>query len=375
LTTLGIVGCFAGIFIGVFCFNPADMQTGVNGILEVLKGSFLVSGLGIGLSILLKFKQKETDLKNANNNITQDNFIPKLIQIIDKNDQTLQNVSEAITSLKTGLVGNEEGTLLTQIKMMRQDTSDNLSKLNRGFEQFSAHMVENNQKAFIEGLRQAMSDFNTKITEQFGDNFKELNAAVKDLVTWQGQYRISLEKLIEQETQSSKNLTEIVANNQKQYELLEKTNKSHQDAIEKQNEALEEIAEKYDEQLDKFKDFKDVAESLEETIKTSSDQIEILNSQQETMANTLKAMENIVPNANEQISKIIGDLKQGSEMLNKGLMEASAKLNTSLESELNSSLKTLGGHLAQLSTKFVQDYTPLTTKLQDIVNIAQKINK
>ena len=375
MTTLGIVGCFAGIFIGVFCFNPADMQTGVNGILEVLKGSFLVSGLGIGLSILLKFKQKETDLKNANNNITQDNFIPKLIQIIDKNDQTLQNVSEAITSLKTGLVGNEEGTLLTQIKMMRQDTSDNLSKLNRGFEQFSAHMVENNQKAFIEGLRQAMSDFNTKITEQFGDNFKELNHAVKDLVTWQEQYRISLEKLIEQETQSSDNLTTIAANNQKQYELLEKTNKTHQDAIEKQNEALEEIAKKYDEQLDKFKDFKDVAESLETTIKTSSDQIEILKSQQEVMKKVLQNMENIVPNANEQISKIIGDLKQGSEMLNKGLMEASAKLNTSLETELNNSLQSLGSQLIKLSSKFVQDYTPLTTKLQDIVNIAQKINK
>lgn len=351
------------------------MQTGVNGILEVLKGSFLVSGLGIGLSILLKFKQKETDLKNANNNITQDNFIPKLIQIIDKNDQTLQNVSEAITSLKTGLVGNEEGTLLTQIKMMRQDTSDNLSKLNRGFEQFSAHMVENNQKAFIEGLRQAMSDFNTKITEQFGDNFKELNHAVKDLVTWQEQYRISLEKLIEQETQSSDNLTTIAANNQKQYELLEKTNKTHQDAIEKQNEALEEIAKKYDEQLDKFKDFKDVAESLETTIKTSSDQIEILKSQQEVMKKVLQNMENIVPNANEQISKIIGDLKQGSEMLNKGLMEASAKLNTSLETELNNSLQSLGSQLIKLSSKFVQDYTPLTTKLQDIVNIAQKINK
>ena len=58
-------------------------------------------------------------------------------------------------------------------------------------------MVENNQKAFIEALRKAMEDFNAKITEQFGDNFKALNVAVKDLVVWQDKYKETLNNLIE----------------------------------------------------------------------------------------------------------------------------------------------------------------------------------
>ena len=54
--------------------------------------------------------------------------------------------------------------------------------------------AEQNNKAFIDSLRQAMEDLNTKLTEQFGDNFKELNRAVGKLLDWQENYKITIEK-------------------------------------------------------------------------------------------------------------------------------------------------------------------------------------
>ena len=52
-----------------------------------------------------------------------------------------------------------------------------------------------------------------------------------------------------------------------------------------------------------------------------------------------------------------------------------AKLDAALEQELNKSLKTMGEQLAALSEKFVQDYSPLTERLHDLVNLAnQKVN-
>ena len=40
-----------------------------------------------------------------------------------------------------------------------------------------------------------MKDFNTKINEQFGENFKELNSAVKELLIWQENYKNHVEAL------------------------------------------------------------------------------------------------------------------------------------------------------------------------------------
>ena len=44
-----------------------------------------------------------------------------------------------------------------------------------------------------------------------------------------------------------------------------------------------------------------------------------------------------------------------------------------LQKELNDSLEMLGRQLASLSNKFVDDYTPLTEKLQKVVEISKKI--
>ena len=52
-----------------------------------------------------------------------------------------------------------------------------------------------------------------------------------------------------------------------------------------------------------------------------------------------------------------------------------AKLDAALEHELNKSLKTMGEQLGALSEKFVQDYSPLTERLHDLVSIAEnKVN-
>ena len=56
-------------------------------------------------------------------------------------------------------------------------------------------MAENNAKSFIEALTATMNDFNTKLTEQFGENFKELNVAVGRLLEWQKQYMQTLDEV------------------------------------------------------------------------------------------------------------------------------------------------------------------------------------
>ena len=50
-----------------------------------------------------------------------------------------------------------------------------------------------------------MREFNTKINEQYGDNFKQLNQSVVAMLQWQEQYKAQLNTLItEQERTSQK---------------------------------------------------------------------------------------------------------------------------------------------------------------------------
>ena len=48
-------------------------------------------------------------------------------------------------------------------------------------------------KIFIEALNETMKDFNQKLSEQFGENFKQLNIAVGRLLEWQENYKQTVE--------------------------------------------------------------------------------------------------------------------------------------------------------------------------------------
>jgi hypothetical protein len=50
-----------------------------------------------------------------------------------------------------------------------------------------------------------------------------------------------------------------------------------------------------------------------------------------------------------------------------------ASLDAALQKELNQSLETLGRQLAALSQKFVDDYSPLTDKLRQIVQMTSRV--
>ena len=49
--------------------------------------------------------------------------------------------------------------------------------------------------AIIEELKAVIREFNEKISEQFGENFKQLNEAVGKLLDWQERYREHIETL------------------------------------------------------------------------------------------------------------------------------------------------------------------------------------
>jgi cell division septum initiation protein DivIVA len=82
--------------------------------------------------------------------------------------------------------------------------SEQSDRLTGAFNRHAENIAEANSKSLVSALSEVVRDFNARINEQFGDNFRQLNSAVERLVSWQVQYEQQLKALIEQETASSR---------------------------------------------------------------------------------------------------------------------------------------------------------------------------
>ena len=52
-------------------------------------------------------------------------------------------------------------------------------------------------KALVEAIETVIGEFNVKINEQFGENFKKLNEAVGKLLEWQENYYKQIEYMVQ----------------------------------------------------------------------------------------------------------------------------------------------------------------------------------
>ena len=84
------------------------------------------------------------------------------------------------------------------------ETKDALTKLNTSFNDFAQKVVAGIAPVLIGALENVISDFNNKITEQFGENFKQLNSAVGSMLEWQKEYKDHVNK-------STKALNDVVS--------------------------------------------------------------------------------------------------------------------------------------------------------------------
>jgi len=118
----------------------------------------------------------------------------------------LNLISSSIEKQTSALVGNEDQSVLSQLKNMRTDLRDQSDLTQKyiksgfesqiiAFQSFAEKMAENNSQALIEALEKVIQDFNENLTEQFGQNFAQLNTAVGNLLEWQERYKKHIETM------------------------------------------------------------------------------------------------------------------------------------------------------------------------------------
>tara|TARA_B110000008_G_scaffold267197_1_gene294107 strand:+ start:11 stop:1333 length:1323 start_codon:yes stop_codon:yes gene_type:complete len=390
LTSIGIFFTFLGIFLALKEFNVNNINTAVPKLLDGLKLAFLSSVSGIGGSILYRLIRPLRLNIEKSDDITGSDLLEQLI-----------NLNQGTEAVKDALVGEGDASLSTQMMKLRTD-----------FRDFAEKVTEDGSNALIKALEEVMRDFNAKINEQFGDNFKQLNEAVIALLEWQKEHKEQVEVLTEifRETQKGidavkENIILIETSTGKIPEQMSKVEDAFTLTEDRMVElhgglsSLSEMRTKAEDALPHIEtQLTNMTEGLSNSINQQMESIaQIFESQSNKSAETENKFNGVLDSLNmaadgllettkdtsEQVKGIIVDfqkqqsdlsrelqdtLKESVDDIEKTLNQSVTSLDSSMQQTLQRSLDMLGQNLTSITKKFVDTYEPFAERVSDYMN-------
>ena len=386
LTTLGIFATFLAIALGLLRFDSINIQDSVPQLLDSMKTAFWASVAGVGTALTFNFRRLYSNRKNVNELSVEEKLLEEMKGLRSNSHEDLKDLSryledsnnnqEILTELKNirndnneffkDLVehideSNAQQELLTELKGLRNDSHEDFKNLIEAQNEALDRISKTSSEELVRALEVVVKDFNAKINEQFGENFKQLNQAVGDLLTWQEEYKTHIEV-------TTKILTTTIQNTQNLVSKVESI-VNDSDAITQNSKIL----------LNNIETFKRVADNLESTLGNLDVQRNAIDARVESLAKLVSKASDDLPQINQKILGIARTMQSSALEFNRNVAEMSNKtqeqvnaLNSGLEHALSQSLNSLGGQLSAMTEKFAADYDELSKALARISKVTQK---
>ncbi len=406
LTSLGILGTFVGIVIGLLGFDVTDIDGSISPLLDGLKTAFITSLAGMFFAILFKSIDSSGRLRPAPDQELVEDVGPEQIHA------ELRGQREAMESLSQSIAGDEDATLISQIRLLRSDHQEQSKAIQQAiiqssneqeqrFESFTADLwkkldevaemlSKSATEQMINALKDVVADFNQNLTEQFGENFKKLNAAVEDLVQWQENYRDQIGHMSEQYSQGVQAITETaqsVAEISQQTRQIPETMGELRTVMETASHQLQEL----ERHLEAFRDMRDraveaipqISEQMDQMVKDVSSATkdageQIMTATQEThnaIVEGAKQFEERVNRTNEGLTSASTDLANNSERIREQLDGTVKDLNERVRvmlSEVTDGSKAIGETLTGANKNLDTSIKEVHYQVTDSIETMQK---
>lgn len=228
-STIGVLGTFVGISIGLWKFNPNDITSSVPLLLSGMKIAFATSIIGMAASIFMKY----IALKNED-----EENIDDIMELFNTMIAESRNVNNT-------LIENQKQTenVLNKVSEIWASHQENLTVV------LKSEILNLNNNT-ISKQEELIGEF-----KKLGECFTLLNSGVNNLLTWQENYKETIEnttKELETVIQTihnadesiesiSKNSSLIKENNENLSEVLKEINKT-QNVIIDSNKSIIEIS-------------------------------------------------------------------------------------------------------------------------------------
>ena len=414
LTSVGIFGTFTGIVIGLQGFNPHSIDASIEVLLGGLKTAFITSLFGMFASIIYKISVssilKPTNSVEENTNIDATDIY-----------RAIKEQTNILNGLQNSISGDDEATLVGQLKLMRGDVNDNhktssaylekssdsineisdrlkiqqtnfnsfSDKLWIKMQDFADMLSKSATEQVINALKEVISDFNNNLIEQFGDNFKKLNASVEKMIIWQEKYKTQIESMIEQYRLGVESITHAeisVSTISKEAKNIPLTMDVLKDVLEINQHQINELSN----HLDAFKDIRDravdavpeIRKQVEETVSTIAEStVHVSEYYQKLLAESERHITNQTEKSNAIFELFTSKTTDGIEVVATKLNESASKMENAITEGVNdftakvnvtnSSLQTTGDHLAvqteQIKNHLQDTVTDLNSNVRTMV--------
>lgn len=371
-----------------------------------MKTAFITSVTGLLLSIILKIWASIHQDKSENLDLDQVDA-SNILKFIE------HHLTEQTNTQKKTAVIHEEllQALTTHHEYVKQNNQQFAANLWDKLEKTAQILTKSATEEVILALNQLIKDFNYQLTEQFGENFKQLNHTVFGLIKWQENYKQQLEQMQVQ----YQNHTNAVAATQQAIDNIH-DNLSHiahhaqsiPDSMERLAVAIElshtQIDTLYD-HLAAFADMKDKAvaalPSLSEQIDTMlqgmDDASQKLTEQFHQIHQSVKAQPSIMQSTTQELKNTLerlvgqleidiknitekhaGSIKEQMNQLSNIAAQTLEDISDSIEGQINnfntaeakkieSDLQQMGSALISMTSQFTKDYKELVNHMNNII--------
>ena len=380
MTSLGILGTFVGIFLGLLDFDIRTINRSVPLLLEGLKVAFGTSILGLLAAVSFRlispvFTRESISREEA----SAKDIVDQLVQLDTSINKAIEANSAGFEDIRNALTDDKDSSIVGQLQRLRASVSDLESATRHGFDaqikefkDFAEHMSEAFSKAIIEELQAVIREFNETLSEQFGENFKQLNVAVGRLVDWQDEYRqqmselkIALDNAVEGIKESQKALSDIEVSASvipDHLSKMEQANSVLNSQLEKIEESLGGFAEMRDKAINAFpeieKNIEDITVNLSSTVEHQTDAVKeiatsynsLASQQKESNEKLLQGFEELKSTTSDTVNNIQSDVDQ----ISKNLVSELSNASQDLHAEVVKISKDLSDSVANTSTKMVE---------------------
>ena len=369
---VGVLGAFVGIFIGLLEFDALKIEESLPVLLEGLRAAFYPLIAGMGLAIALLIIQKSKNVK-SDAQVTTDHFmrqasklnllelLPKIVGILERQAQ----ISEKTQERKE-----------VQHRQLCELLEVHFGKMGTVLEAAIRQLARGASQEIVNALERVVRDFNQNLREQFGDNFKELNAATLKMLTWQENYKNSIE-MMEKNLARSQSALESSSHSLNE---IYKTN----DKVREFYKELGELICTYKEQnseisahLESFITLRGSAQAsvdeLNEIFNNSAKQLKSLGTQasesfQKTQESLLESAQFLREESHRGVEALLEEIKEAHVGINDTLSAQSSELSSYIKGEMARSRAEVGGHLYALKSEFSELISLFKNSLSDSSN-------
>lgn len=405
LTTLGILGTFTGIFLGLLDFDIRNIPKSVPSLIEGLKVAFGTSILGLFSALTFKLLRPLLTSQEHSGEVTGEDLLNALSDVSIKIEAGNKTSEEGFNSLKKALSDDSDSSVAGQLQRLRASFSDLEKVTQSGFEaqikefrDFAEHMSKAFSEAIIDELKSVIREFNEKISEQFGDNFKQLNSAVGKLLEWQENYKNQMEEMrstfektvdaLSSTTESISKVEQATASIPQHMQSLSEANDTLISQLSEMHEGLSSISKMRENAEGAFPEISNKIEEVTTSIKVSAEiQQEVVEAIKASMSDVSAEMQSSVQLMGKEISTSLSEQREAQQQMLDGvqqalnetlqsatnhLNDAVVQLDEAMQKEIESVVRTMAESLSGVTQKFVSDYSPLLEQTRKIVELSNK---